>query len=161
MGGLCMQAKSVADSRTEQVQILMSGQINGQNRLFGGHLMQWIDVVAAVVARRHSGCEVTTASVDNLQFRAPAFVNETITLDGRITHVGRTSMEVRVDTYVEALSGKRHKINVAYLALVALDAKGNPTEVPPLRLENDQERTEWEAGERRRQLRAQRRAERF
>ncbi len=101
-----MQGKFVADSRTEQVQILMPGQINGQYRLFGGHLMEWIDVVAAVVARRHSGYEVTTACVDNLQFKAPAFVNDTIILVGKMTYVGKTSMEVRVDTYVEALSGQ-------------------------------------------------------
>lgn len=156
-----MQPKCVADSHTEQVQILMPGQINGQQRLFGGQLMQWIDVVAAVVARRHSGHEVTTASVDNLQFRAPAFVNNTIILDGYITHVGKTSMEVRVNTYVEGLSGERHKINVAYLVLVAIDADGNPTEVPPLLLQSDKERTEWEAGKRRRALREQRRTERF
>lgn len=156
-----MQPKHVSDSHTEQVQILMPEQINGQNRLFGGQLMQWIDVVAAVVARRHSGCEVTTASVDNLQFRAPAFVNDTIILDGVITHVGRSSMEVRVNTYVEALSGQRHKINVAYLVLVALDAAGNPTQVPRLLLDTPEERAAWEAGQRRREFRAKRRAEKF
>ena len=64
--------KRVEDSRTEQVQILMPEHINGTRRLFGGKLMEWIDVVAAVVARRHSGCEVTTASVDILQVRAAA-----------------------------------------------------------------------------------------
>ena len=64
--------KKVSDSKTEQIQILMPEHINGFNRLFGGKLMEWIDVVAAVVARRHSGCNVTTASVDNLQFKAAA-----------------------------------------------------------------------------------------
>ena len=83
----------------------MPADLNGYNRLFGGRLMQWIDVVAGVVARRHSGCEVTTASVDQLEFQAPAFVNDTIAMEGRITHVGRTSMEVRVDTFVESLAG--------------------------------------------------------
>ncbi|MHB8065230.1 MAG: acyl-CoA thioesterase, partial [Ruminiclostridium sp.] len=53
--------KTVSDSRTEQVQILMPEHINGFNRLFGGRLVEWIDVVAAVVARRHSGRNVTTA----------------------------------------------------------------------------------------------------
>ena len=58
--------KKVSDSRTEQIQILMPAHINGYKRLFGGKLVEWIDVVAAVVARRHSGCNVTTASIDNL-----------------------------------------------------------------------------------------------
>jgi len=47
--------KTVSESRTEQVQILTQGTLNGDKRLFGGKLMEWIDVVAAVVARRHSG----------------------------------------------------------------------------------------------------------
>ena len=156
-----MQGKFVDQSRTEQVQILMPGQINGQCRLFGGHLMEWIDVVAAVVARRHSGYEVTTACVDNLQFRAPAFVNDTIILVGKMTYVGRTSMEVRVDTYVEALSGERSKINVAYLVLVALDENGEPAQVPRLILKGDKQREEWDAAKKRRELRIKRREENY
>ena len=66
-----MQAeKRVSDSYTEQIHILMPQHINGYKRLFGGVLMEWIDVLAAVVARRHANCNVTTASVDNLQFKA-------------------------------------------------------------------------------------------
>ena len=74
-----MQAeKRVSDSYTEQIHILMPQHINGYKRLFGGVLMEWIDVLAAVVARRHANCNVTTASVDNLQFKAAAHVNSTI-----------------------------------------------------------------------------------
>lgn len=65
-----IQAKPVRASRTEQIQILMPEHINGYRRLFGGRLVEWIDVVAAVAARRHSGCNVTTVAIDNLQFRA-------------------------------------------------------------------------------------------
>ena len=61
------RAKHVYESKTTQIQILMPRHINGYNRLFGGKLVEWIDVVAAVTARRHSGCNVTTASIDNLQ----------------------------------------------------------------------------------------------
>jgi acyl-CoA hydrolase len=153
--------KKVSDSRTEQIQILMPEHINGFNRLFGGKLMEWIDVVAAVVARRHSGCNVTTASVDNLQFKSAAYINSTIFLSGQVTYVGKTSMEVRVTTYVENLNGIRHMINRAYLVLVALDEHDNPVPVPSLVLETDEERLEWEAGEKRRELRKQRRLEAY
>ena len=81
-----LQAKTVAQSRTEQIQILMPEHINGYSRLFGGKLMEWIDVVAGVVARRHSGREVTTAAIDNLQFKAAAHINSTVVLSGRITY---------------------------------------------------------------------------
>ena len=153
--------KKVSDSRTEQIQILMPEHINGFNRLFGGRLMEWIDVVAAVVARRHSGCNVTTASIDNLQFKAAAYVNSTIFLTGQITYDGKTSMEVRVTTYVEKLDGMRYMIIRAYLVLVALDEYDNTVEVPGITLETDEEKLEWEAGKKRCELRKQRRLEAY
>ena len=149
-----LSPKRVSDSVSTHVEILMPSAMNGYDRLFGGCLMQWIDVVAAVTARRHAGCEVTTACVDNLTFHAPAHVNDTLTLEGRLTWVGRTSMEVRVDTFVEALGGERTHINRAYLIMVALNSDTHkPACVPPLLLETEEEQAEWEAAIRRREHR--------
>lgn len=156
-----MREKRVSDSRTEQVQIIMSGDINGYGRLFGGRLIEWIDVVAAVVARRHSGYEVTTVAIENLHFKAPAYANETVVLIGCVTHVGRTSVEVKVDTYVEKLSGERSMINRAYVVMAALDENEKPAVVPALLLENDEQRAEWAAGEKRREFIKRRRFEDF
>ena len=124
--------KRVSDSITEQVHVLSQGNLNGYKRLFGGQLMSWIDVVAAVVARRHSERNVTTAVVDMLQFNAPAYANDTVCIVGKLTYVGRTSMEVKVTAYVEELSGERKLINTAYVVMVALDENEHPTEVPGL-----------------------------
>lgn len=156
-----LASKTVEESRTTHVEILMPGDLNGYSRLFGGKLMEWIDVVAAVVARRHAGCEVTTASVDNLEFQAPAFANDTVVLEGRITCVGTTSMEVRVDTFVEALGGKRHQVNRAYLVMVALNKDQKPVPVPQLILETEEDKAEWNAGMRRRALRRLRQKENY
>ena len=153
--------KPASASRTVQTQILLSQHINGSGRLFGGQLMQWIDVVAAVAARRHAGRNVTTASIDTLHFKAPAYANDTVVLIGKVTYVGRTSMEVRVDTFVESLDGARRMINRAYLVLVALDENDRSTPVPPLLTETEEERAEWEAEKRRIALRRQRLAEQF
>ena len=139
--------KRVADSITTDVEILMPSNMNGYKRLFGGQLMQWIDVVAAVAARRHSGCEVTTACMDYLEFLSPAYVNETLLLEARVTYVGTTSMEVRVDTFVEALNGEKRRVNRAYIVMVALDTETRkPTPVPPLLLETEEDHAEWAAG---------------
>lgn len=139
--------KRVADSITTDVEILMPSNLNGYERLFGGQLMQWIDVVAAVAARRHSGCEVTTACMDYLEFLSPAYVNETLLLEARVTYVGTTSMEVRVDTFVEALNGEKRRVNRAYIVMVALDTETRkPTSVPPLLLETEEDHAEWAAG---------------
>ena len=153
--------KRVSDSLTEQTYLLMHRHINGYGRLFGGQLMQWIDEIAGIVSMRHSGGRITTACIDNLNFKAGAYLNDTIVLIGRITYVGKSSMEVRVDTYVEDLHGMRRVINRAYVVIVAIDEQGHAVEVPGLILETESERAEWEAGKRRYELRKQRRKEGF
>lgn len=155
-----MKAKSVADSLTEQVHIIMPSHISGTDRLFGGQLLAWIDEISAVTARRHCEHNVTTAAIDNLQFKAGVFINNIVVLVGRVTYVGKTSMEVRVDTYVEDhLTGIRKSVNRAYLVMVALDENENPIQVPRLILETEGEHREWEAGMKRKQLRNERRKE--
>lgn len=156
-----MQGRTPAFSRTEQVQILLPEHINGYGRLFGGKLMEWIDITAAVAARRHAGRAVTTAAVDHLHFKAAAHVDSTMVLIGQVTWVGRTSMEVRVDSFVESLDGSRALVNRAYLVMVALDDSERPTPVPPLIPETYEERQEYEAGSRRAALRRQRENENF
>ena len=142
--------KRVSDSYTTQVQILTQGNLNGYNRLFGGKLMSWMDIVAGVAARRHSGKNVTTVSVDGLEFRAPAYANDTLVLTAHLCYVGRTSMDVCVNVYVEELSGEKRLINTAHFVMVALDENEKPAEVPGLFLETEQQKREWqEAVERR------------
>lgn len=153
--------KRVADSRVEQIQIVLSSHINGAGRLFGGQLMEWIDIVAGVVARRHSNHNTTTASIDNLQFKEAVYLNNTLVLFGKVTYVGKTSMEVQVDTFVESLGGSRKMVNSAHFVMVALDENDHPTPVPTLILENEQEEADWKAGERRNELRRQRRLEQY
>lgn len=151
--------KRVSDSKTEQVQIISQSDLNGYKRLFGGQLMEWIDIVAAVTARRHCEKNVTTVMVDRLHFKEPAHANDLIVLRGKITYVGKTSMEICVRSYVEGVDGMRRLINTAYFIMVALDEKENPIPVPELILETDEDRREWEMGKKRYELRKQRRIE--
>ena len=153
--------KKVSESRIEQVYQVRPEHLNGEGRLFGGRLMEWIDELAALVGIRHAQRDVITASVDNLKFIRGAYLKDLIVLIGRVTYVGRTSMEVRVDTYIESIDGIRKPINRAYLTLVAIDGEGHPAEVPGLIIETESEKAEWEAGIRRREMRKQRREEGF
>lgn len=123
--------------------------------------MQWIDEVAGIVAHRHAGSIVTTACVDNLNFKAGAYLGDTVVLIGRMTYVGKTSMEVRVDTYAEDADGTRRMINRAYEVLVAIDQEDRKLEVPGLIVETESEKAEWIGGEKRYALRRQRRKEGF
>ena len=156
-----MVTKTVDDSRVETVHIVRPNHLNGANRLFGGILMQWIDEVAGIVAKRHSMCNVTTASVDNLTFLHGAYQNDMIVIKGKLTWVGNTSMEVCVDTYVETLDGKRDRINNAHFMMVALDENNMPVPVPKLVLQTEDEHLAWAHGEERRRIRNQRRKDKL
>ena len=153
-----MRGRTVTYSKTEQVHLVQPADLNGGGRLFGGTLLKMIDELAAIVAMRHTGLKtVTTAAIDNLTFKSAAYVNDLIVLIGYLTYTGRTSMEVRVDAYVERSDGLRYPINRAYIVLVALDNENRPAEVPMLILENDIQREENRMAEKRRQLRLERR----
>ena len=86
--------KKVAESQTEQTYLMRPMYLNGYGNLFGGQLMSWIDEIASIVAMRHSESDITTAAIDNLNFKSGATVEDVIVLRGKITYVGRTSMEV-------------------------------------------------------------------
>ena len=156
-----MQPKHVSDTMIEQVYQVRPEHLNGSGRLFGGRLMEWIDEVAGLVAMRHAQSNVITASVDNLKFIRGVYQGDLLVLIGKMTNVGNTSMEVRVDTYVETLDGMRRPVNRAYLVQVAVDQKDKPVRVPGLIVETESEKAEWEAGIRRRAMRKQRKEEGF
>ncbi len=126
---------------TTAVQIVMPQHCNGyvKPRLFGGQIMSWIDIVGAVAARRYTGTAVTTVCIDNLTFLKPAYLNDTVVQEAKVTWTGRTSLEVRVDSMVERLDGSRELINRAYVVFVALDDEDRPTAVPPFVPENEEE----------------------
>ena len=151
-----MQGKTVDDSRTETVHLVRPTHLNGADRLFGGILMQWIDEVAGIVAKRHSMCNVTTASVDNLTFLKGAYQGDMVVIRGKLTWVGSSSMEVCVDTYVENPQGERVRINNAHFMMVALDDQDRPVRVPRLILRTEDEKLAWSHGEERRRIRLQR-----
>lgn len=153
--------KKISDSMIEQVYQVRPEHLNGAGRLFGGKLMEWIDEIAGLVAIRHTQTNVVTASVDNLRFIRGAYQNDLLVLIGKVSYVGNTSMEIRVDTYVEDLQGMRKPINRAYLTLVAIDDEGTPMQIPGIILENESEKAEWEAAKRRKELRVQRKKEGF
>lgn len=153
--------KPVGSSRTIATRMLRHEDMNGSHRLFGGRLMEWIDDAAGIAARRHAGCAITTVAIDTLEFKYPAFLNDIVTIEAWVTHVERSSMEVRVDTYVEnCATGERRMINHAYLTEVAIDEQGKPTPVPwGLVATTPEEHAECEAARKRADIRRMRRQE--
>lgn len=149
--------KSSRDSESTLSQIVLNNHINGYGRLFGGQLMAWVDVLAGVVARRHSEEEVTTLGIDSLSFKKPVYVDSIVELKARVTWVGNSSMEIRVDTFAEYPKDPvRELVNTAFLVYVAVDKDGNPVQVPKLIIENEFQKEEFMKGEKRQELRKQR-----
>ena len=153
------ESKKVSESMTENSKIVQSKDINGQSRLFGGRLMEWIDETAALAAMRHCGGLVTTCAVDQLVFEHGATLNQVVVLKSRVTYVGNTSLEVRVDTFVEDLdTGDHFSINHAYLVFVHVDGDGKPVPIRyGLELVSESEQTEWDNAVIRSTLRKERR----
>lgn len=146
---------------TKAVHIVMPQDCNGyaKPRLFGGQLMAWIDVVGAVAARRFTNANVTTVCVDHLTFLRAAYLNDTVVQEARVTWSGRTSIEVRVDTFVEQLDGKRELANRAYMVFVAIDDNDRPIPVPKYTPETLEEQYEFSAALNRKEIRQQEREE--
>lgn len=142
--------KSAACSVSEFVQILRQANMNGANRLFGGHLISWMDEVAAVSARRYAEGPVTTACIENLRFLRPAHLNETLVVTGRVIFTGHTSMEVLVTAETEGYDGARVLIADAHVILVALDEEEHPRAVAPLIPVTDEEKALYEEAKKRR-----------
>jgi acyl-CoA hydrolase len=130
-----------ADSIVEMTQLLLPGDANALGAAFGGSVMGWIDICAAVSAQRHSRQTVVTASMDDLHFHAPIKVGFQVILRARVIAAFKTSMEVGVTVHAEnPLTGERQLTTSALLTFVALDADGRKLPVPALAIESDDER---------------------
>ncbi len=154
-------SKKVSESITEQQFLIRPAYINHYGRLFGGELLKWIDELAGIVARRHCNANITTAAIDNLQFKAPVFEGEMVVLVGKVTYTGNSSMEIRVDSYTEDINGIRRVINRAYVVMVAIDENGTPLKVPEVIPETEEQKMEYEAAIKRKEMRKLRRTEGF
>lgn len=152
--------KNPRESEVVMTQLILPPDANNLNAAFGGRVMQWIDICAAIAAQRHCRQVVVTASMDDLHFHAPIRVGWTATLHGRVLAAFKTSMEVGVTVHAEnPLTGERHLTTSALLTFVALDREGQRVQVPPLLLTSDEERIAHDEAEQRRAQRIARKAE--
>ena len=156
------QIHNVESTRVEMTEVVLPQFTNALGNVFGGQIVSWIDICAAVAAQRHCRSVVVTASIDELHFIEPIKQGDVVILKGQVNAAFRTSMEIGVTVDSEdPLTGERRKAVKAYLTYVALDRHGRPHPVPGLVRENaDDERHHDEATERR-QLRLAQRAERI
>ena len=151
---------TVAATRVETAHVVLPGHTNAMDTLFGGVLMQWIDVAAAIAAARHARGPVATASMDRLHFLRPIRVEEFVIIRAEVSFTAHTSMEVEVEVHAEnSWTGERAPATHALLTFVALDELGRPRPVPSLETETAFERRRFAQAARRRRARLRERRE--
>lgn len=152
---------SPSASAIEMNELLLPSHANALGTAFGGTIMAWVDVCAAMAAQRHAREVVVTASMDAVSFLAPIKVGQVVNLKGMVNYAGRTSMEVGVRVEAEEpLTGDRVHAMSAYLTFVALDAGGEPVPVRPLEPQTARERLRYAEAEARRAARLELAAQR-
>ena len=153
-----MDPRPASASRSVLVRWMDLTDANNAGFVHGGTVMKWCDEAAGLAAIRHSRCRVVTAGVDRMTFTEPVHVGDLVTFKASVNAAWRTSMEVGVRVEAEKPStGEIRHTSSAYLTMVALDANGQPTEIPPLITEGEDEaRREAEAQTRRRNRLAER-----
>ena len=156
LGVMEEQHRTVFDSQAERSEVIFPGDSNSLGNLFGGRLMQFIDLVGAVAAYRHArATTVVTASMDHLDFVAPVHVGDLLILKASVNRAFKTSMEVGVKAMVEDPKTRslRH-VSTAYVTYVAVDQTGTPVPVEPVVPETEHQKRRYEDAQRRRDNRA-------
>lgn len=149
-----MEAKPVSKSAVTMTELVLPSHTNSLQSVFGGVIMSWIDIAAAIAAQRHSSRPVVTASIDALNFIAPVYVGWVVNLKASVNYVSRTSMEVGVRADAEnPIAGTSFHIASAYLTFVGLDDFGKPMVVRPVLPETPDEKRRYKDAEKRRSLR--------
>jgi acyl-CoA hydrolase len=130
--------------------LVMPNNTNPQNSIFGGVVMSWIDMAAAMVCERHSNRPVVTVHIGDISFKAPIKIGDHVLIKASLNYVGKTSMLVGVKVVAEnPFTGITRHTTTAYLTFVALDDIGKPIEVNPLILESDDEKRRYEDAKKR------------
>jgi len=127
-----MKLKTLSNSISSVSNVMLPSQANPAGNVHGGEIMKLMDTAASVTAMRHSRRNVVTVRVDELIFHEPIYVGNLITINSRLSFVGKTSMEIKVEVWVENMQEEKepHIAQTAYFTFVALDENKKPVEVP-------------------------------
>ncbi|WP_445734065.1 acyl-CoA thioesterase [Mariniflexile sp.] len=148
-----MQAKTPEQSKTILTDMVLPGETNPLNNLFGGELLARMDRAASISARRHCRNIVVTASVNHVAFNKAVPLGSVVTVEAKVSRAFKTSMEVFIDVWIEdRKSGERTKANEGIYTFVAVDDTGKPILVPEVLPETELEKQRFDAALRRKQL---------
>ncbi len=148
-----MKAKTPSQSLTTLTDLVLPGETNYLDNLFGGELLARMDRACSIAARRHSRRIVVTASVNHVAFTKSVPVGSVVSLEAKVSRAFTSSMEVYVDVWIEdRQSGEKTKVNEGIYTFVAVDETGKPVPVPPIKPETEIEQKRYDGALRRKQL---------
>lgn len=150
-----MEGKTVSASAIiDQVVEVFPNDLNPHGTLFGGRLMQVVDNLAAIVAKRHSGRVCVTLGIDSVRFLNPAHRGDILVCKASVNRAWRTSMEIGVKVIAEDFRTLEQKdILSAYFTFVAMDDEQKPIEIIPVIPETPEQVHRFNAAEKRRHYR--------
>jgi acyl-CoA hydrolase len=155
--GIMGNTKYCRESLAVKTSLVLPPDTNSFGTMFGGKLMAYIDDIAAIAAMRHARKLVVTASSDSVDFLSPIWEGHSVCLEAFVTYTGRTSMEVFVKVVGEnMITQERNVCAVSFLTFVALDEHGNPTEVPKVIPQSEEEIQLHESAQERLEIRKKR-----
>jgi acyl-CoA hydrolase len=148
-----MEPKTPKESLTVLTDLVLPGETNYLDNLFGGELLARMDRACSIAARRHSRRIVVTASVNHVAFNKAIPVGSVVTIEAKVSRAFNSSMETYVDVWTEdRQSGFRTKVNEGIYTFVAVDETGKPVPIPQIRPETELEQERFEGALRRKQL---------
>ena len=148
--------KKSKDSEVEMTEMVLPQHTNALGTVFGGVVMSWVDIAAAICAQRHSNKLVVTASIDAMHFLAPIKLGWIVNIKAKVNYASKSSCEVGVKIEAEnPLTNEFHHTASAYVTMVSLDSHGKPTKIPELELENELEERRYSEAQERRKARLQ------
>ncbi len=148
-----MDAKTPKDSLTILTDLVLPGETNYLDNLFGGELLARMDRACSITARRHSRRIVVTASVNHVAFNKTVPVGSVVNIEAKVSRAFSSSMEIFADVWIEdRQSGQRTKVNEGIYTFVAVDETGKPVKVPQIIPETDLEKERYDGALRRKQL---------
>ena len=149
-----MSKKNVSNSEVIMHELVLPNETNAHGNIFGGKVMYYMDMCAAMSAYKHARKSVVTASVDRLNFLAPAKMGDILILKSLVNYVSKTSMEVCVKIESEnPITGKIKHTASAHLTFVALDKHNKPTSVNPIIPESENEIRRYDRAKKRYMIR--------
>lgn len=148
------QAKPPRDSFVEMTEMVLPQHTNSIGTVFGGTVMSWVDIAAAICALRHCRKQVVTASIDAMHFLAPIKLGWIVTIRAAMNYTSKTSCEVGVKIDSEnPRTGEKFHTASAYVTLVAVDNEGHPLPIPQVLPETAKEQERFKAAQERRKVR--------